>query len=959
MNPTPPYDDILGDETLAPLKRNHACLQCKKRKVKCDATKPSCSPCLRSHAHAVRSAHRNGTAPPILTCTYAEGDSPEPTMPDESGIKKKKSNVIVPSSLTSTSAANKRHATGQGKRDSIDDEKEALKARIADLEARLAGLTPPSSHSGIEPSLPLSNITTDGNTPFATSMPRLSRNNTSPGQSQSEPLLEEIGFGQNNASYVNPTVGLGDNNSVPLPETIGDFSGLDDFFLVPKDWPKGLPLPFLLEHLVETFFNYVPQTPRMLNRPSILARIKLPPSSPDFPFTGLLHAICAAASTYTAWVNNLAPHTLESAVQQHLALGLDLSTIEDFGLSQAHLGNRAIDTTTSACMMGSGPVVFQLAQTCILLGDVYFQKGFPMKGWMLGGQPARFLAVLELCNREPRKTYKVPLLSPPEDDFQREERLITTWMAFVVDAGFAINSNWIPSMSLKETRCHLPTSAEDWAKGNGMRKNPQHAGSADLYYSHPVEDSFVFVIKGSTLMAQVAQWLREWQQRERKPGDELSGPQTESFQTIALNIEAFSTSLPAALKHIFRFPDSRTTGFDANLLSIHLIPNIGTCLLYEPFLLWQPYDPATITIQRAYDSIMTVLHLIPSNLDITLVLTPFLALSLFTVGRFVADFIKHADSTGQAQTALRYRADLMTLINLLDRYGQRHPLGFAMVHFLEQYMTGFKPEDGSGDSEDPKCQFSTARITYPTSDGQNPETRYLNKLSAHMDACVHDVGKKTVPINAYDNIKYDLSPDDSNSLSNGNGVFSNANNNITSIPNSSYGSRSNSIVGISPNGITPTLSNNAVSSCSNQPTPESINSCNMECPSISQLDNINIVNSTSYGMDLQQQQQHQEQAQSQSQSQSQTQNHLDEATWATFDQWSRNSLYSNPKQHGTQVPIMNFLGNLDTSSANISIPVPTSSVDRQHDFNPNTNAQITDNIENLNWKNNLFMINDD
>ena len=37
MTDSPPYDDILGDESFAPLKRNHACLQCKKRKVKCDA----------------------------------------------------------------------------------------------------------------------------------------------------------------------------------------------------------------------------------------------------------------------------------------------------------------------------------------------------------------------------------------------------------------------------------------------------------------------------------------------------------------------------------------------------------------------------------------------------------------------------------------------------------------------------------------------------------------------------------------------------------------------------------------------------------------------------------------------------------------------------------------------------------------------------------------------------------
>jgi len=36
MEETEHYD-MLEDDALAPLKRNHACLQCKKRKVKCDA----------------------------------------------------------------------------------------------------------------------------------------------------------------------------------------------------------------------------------------------------------------------------------------------------------------------------------------------------------------------------------------------------------------------------------------------------------------------------------------------------------------------------------------------------------------------------------------------------------------------------------------------------------------------------------------------------------------------------------------------------------------------------------------------------------------------------------------------------------------------------------------------------------------------------------------------------------
>lgn len=62
------------DDIVTPLKRNRACLQCRKRKVKCDALKPVCSPCLRTHAHVVRSAQRNLTPVPELCCTFVEGD---------------------------------------------------------------------------------------------------------------------------------------------------------------------------------------------------------------------------------------------------------------------------------------------------------------------------------------------------------------------------------------------------------------------------------------------------------------------------------------------------------------------------------------------------------------------------------------------------------------------------------------------------------------------------------------------------------------------------------------------------------------------------------------------------------------------------------------------------------------------------------------------------------------------
>ncbi len=64
----PVVDASLPDNgTRIPLPRNSACLQCRRRRIKCDAAKPQCGACLRSHAWAVRT----GAVPcPILDCQY-------------------------------------------------------------------------------------------------------------------------------------------------------------------------------------------------------------------------------------------------------------------------------------------------------------------------------------------------------------------------------------------------------------------------------------------------------------------------------------------------------------------------------------------------------------------------------------------------------------------------------------------------------------------------------------------------------------------------------------------------------------------------------------------------------------------------------------------------------------------------------------------------------------------------
>jgi len=118
---------------------------------------------------------------------------------------------------------------------------------------------------------------------------------------------------------------------------------------------------------IETFFTHTPQIPRMIHRPSLLSRLRLPPTNSNFPHASLLHAICAAASSYTAWVNSLAPELLEAAMERQKASELDMENLEDFGVAQAEAGQRALRQSTQSCLFGPGNVMFEITQATVSL----------------------------------------------------------------------------------------------------------------------------------------------------------------------------------------------------------------------------------------------------------------------------------------------------------------------------------------------------------------------------------------------------------------------------------------------------------------------------------------------------------------------------------------------------------------------------------------------------------------
>ncbi|TXT08720.1 hypothetical protein VHUM_02848 [Vanrija humicola] len=693
MERSPEYEGILDDETLAPLKRNHACLQCKKRKVKCDAVRPTCNPCLRSHAHALRSAQRNKSRPPPLVCSYAEGDEEELAAAEAEAQRKRAANGTAGPSLAKRTAIGV-DRFGREKNIRTEEEKDTLRARIAELEARIAALTTDPA-----PSVPLaaqaSLYSGIGNKPGVT----LDKNAFNPIAIGTSPIINGPEVGRN--GQVPPPV-LHIETGEPGNYQTFDFSNL---LVLPANWPKNLPSPAILEHLIDTFFQCEPQLPRIIHRASLMARLKLPPTSDDFPFPGLLHAICASAAPHTPWTTSLQPEELEATRMRHIALGLDLESCEDFAMAQAEAAERCIRHSTVMCVMGPGSFIFDVLRAHLVLSTVYFTKNMPLRSWITAGTPGRLIKALELINRNPRKSDKGTLMPDCASDRDREERYATVWMAYLMESTLSVNSAWSQSLEVDEIGIPLPTSNEEFNQKNDffgmMKPNPQTAHEPDVLVNHPVIDPFVLVIKCSLLLGRAAKWIRQWQQRVMQPGDEMEGLKSSTFIQLNGDIFAFQLSLPSHLKNIYRSIDAgnAASAFTADIMSLHVFPNTAILLLHEQFVDWTGRETAAHSqIQKAFEAIVGYIHLVPSQLDISHLLTPLLTFSLFTVGRFINKFIARANKLQQYAQASRWRTDLMAIMDLMRRYGSKHALGQQLGAYLANYQR--MQEDGTLQIED-------------------------------------------------------------------------------------------------------------------------------------------------------------------------------------------------------------------------------------------------------------------
>nr|XP_031862623.1 uncharacterized protein CI109_002121 [Kwoniella shandongensis]KAA5529695.1 hypothetical protein CI109_002121 [Kwoniella shandongensis] len=645
-NPNPSKQRKLN-RSLPQLKRNAACLPCRRRRIKCDAGKPHCSSCVRSYHFLARTHPDEERDAKGIQCFYddeaLEGDE------EDSSVDKEH---VLPTHRDKGSKRKER-AEDEDPQDVI----KRLENKVFELQQALSSTStapPLSADNTGSASGPNSVPRTASSTSASLKEPRLwsgpfeTPTNIMKGDTPTNILKEVYNSAMGSFTSDPPSIDF----DFGMPSAAGDSingagfaasvaGGIDDeagkmggafLDLLWPGWPPTLPTPAMVDHLVETFFTMVPSIGRIIHRQTFLTRLALPPTHADFPHRALLHAMCAAASSYSAAVKvrsgqeNVAKYSDDS--RRARGKGFDVNISDDPCFSERN-AMYAIAALKYDHMNGKG--LFDLVQAMLILAHWSQSNARWIDGWMLIGAATRLVVCLGLLNQNPDISFSMPtikksILDPPKNDAEREERIATVFYVFFFDVSSSASSGWPCCLPIDELNSKLPGSREEFDLGMYINKNPQSFHSPEFYTSHPVPDGYVMLVKSNALLMRATKFTRRC--RSMDPSERLLACQLPEFRQIDSDIAAFGLSFPPSLRDPVQYRNGYSKGIDADLISAHLVPHIAAIFLHEPFAdLADPQCPSTTRILSEARAVLNIVYLIvSSSADISYMLLPMASL---------------------------------------------------------------------------------------------------------------------------------------------------------------------------------------------------------------------------------------------------------------------------------------------------------------------------------------------
>ncbi|KAH7344812.1 hypothetical protein B0J17DRAFT_16130 [Rhizoctonia solani] len=625
--------------TAQSLKRNQACHQCRKRKLKCNAQKP-CATCAKSHRLAVASNPAlSGTQP---ECTYDEF-TPENPPPVPEGPRAKY---------------------------------QRLEARINELESLLkeqqfkdgaifnsTSLLPQTSPSA---SLP---------TPSSAGSPT----NNLPSISNSQDVYHRTLFTDEPSPFV-PTLPM----SLPPGPAVDESTQQ----VIPHDWPTRLPAPDLLHHLIDIFFTCYPLAHYLLHRPTFMASLLLPPRSPAFPHSSLLHAICAYASIFSFRVHTPA---LEPEAGPFPRMNPEAIRDRDNSFAEKHVrwSRQARDDATS---MGCN--LIECTQSLVIMVGYYHLTARWVEVWASAGLAVRYCVPLGLNNRAGFHTARThprtwlrnggrSILPDPDNAIEREQRANLFWIAYSYERFQTAVGPWAMCLDDEDISQLLPVRLEDYEAGSDVELNRQCLQTPNFLTTHIREttDSFTLFVKASVILSKVKILTLRVGNRYPNISDVRDTP---AFRHLESTIATFRSAFPPE----YLDPVSQTSrGFDTLLYVAHLIPHTAIILMHEEHA--NINSPNCLSTQKSLLAARAILDLIylvcSTSYDLTR-LPSVCNFCWFMAARVLVRVLKHRHQAGQISEATTMRSEVEVIKLAFQRMSEKVPIAQRHCKMLDDLL---------------------------------------------------------------------------------------------------------------------------------------------------------------------------------------------------------------------------------------------------------------------------------
>ncbi|PCH33848.1 hypothetical protein WOLCODRAFT_94323 [Wolfiporia cocos MD-104 SS10] len=693
---------LLSDLPNHHLFRVQACHKCRKRKLKCDAKRP-CTTCERSHRYQVAHAPAGSELPPHPDCTYdevTETDSSDPFENPKARFERLESRINELETLLHEK--DKAQASQQANHFVSSQQQHGAQQGPNML---LATNEVPSAYTSSTPNINTFNsgatISVDPTFAFQQFQSGTALDNLAgvasligtAGMPSPASRLESLTAASGSPTAVNETSSGSASSETHSPDHCLD--------ILYSAWPKNLPGPLLLRHLVDAFFIYHPDANRMFHQPTFLSTLTLPPTHPNFPITALLHAICAVGSMYTAELprplNPTSPEFSPYDIfpdKYKAREGIE----ESFSESQAKFAKMSLDAA-----MDESKELFQNVQALILLSWWLWYNAKWAEAFLTTSHALRYSlpCALNVC----RPFHAIAevlrpssLLPPPRNAVEGEVRRNVFWIGYALERVHGTGNAWAMTIDDQDIAQLLPLRRDQFDQGVLVAPiERQFSHDADVLLTHPEDqtDPFILYVKSAMLLSRVKNFNLRFRSRHHAGDPAATVPPESKIRTDAkddtratpafIELDRLVTLFKASIPGHLRNPVSEQV--DPHLFSAWSAAHLAEILLHEPHaVVGQSTCTSSCKILSASRQILDMVYIISStSYDLPLLgLSPIIC--WFMAGRVLVRFLRVAIDCNSEEMCNTLRQEVNFLQSVIFRVGQQIPLAHRYGKMLHDFV---------------------------------------------------------------------------------------------------------------------------------------------------------------------------------------------------------------------------------------------------------------------------------